>query len=85
MYRRNRKFIHKTNEVPNPENLEFPQYNIVESRSIEQSPDVMPDLSSNNVQPSESPKISSPQVPKSSNPYVTRSDRIVKPKLILSM
>ena len=85
MYRRNRKFIHKTNEVPRPENLELPQYNIVESRSIEQSPDVMPYLSSNNVHPSESPKISSPQVPKTSNPYVTRSGRIVKPKVILSM
>ena len=84
MYRRNRKFIHKTNEVSRPENLELPQYNIVESRSIEQSPDVMPYLSSNNVHPSESPKISSPQVPKTSNPYVTRSGRIVKPKVILS-
>jgi predicted ribonuclease toxin of YeeF-YezG toxin-antitoxin module len=85
MYRRNRKFIHKTNEVPKPENLELPQYNIVESRSIEQSPDVMLDLSSNNVQPSESPKISSPQIPKTLNPYVTRSGRIVKPKVIPSM
>jgi hypothetical protein len=53
--------------------------------SIEQSPDVMPDLSSNNVQPSESPKINSPQIPKTSNTYVARSGRIVKPKVILSM
>lgn len=87
IYRRNRKFIHKTNEVTQSEDLELPQYNVFDHKHIEQSLNTMPDLSCdrNKLQPSESPNIVSPQSPETSNPYITRSGRIVKQKVIQSM
>ena len=83
MYRRNRRFIHKTNEAPQPEELNLPQYEVLKYEPLQGNTLV---LKSDDIQSREYPDTGiSPKSPKQSKPNVTRSRRTVKPKIIPSM
>ncbi|XP_062610827.1 uncharacterized protein K02A2.6-like [Saccostrea cucullata] len=84
LYRCNRRFLHKTKEAPQPEELALPQYDVFKHEPL---PDDTPNLNSgNDVQPGKNPDIgNSPKPPEQSKPYVTRSGRVVRQKIIPSM
>ena len=83
MYRRNRRFLHKTNEAPQPDELTLPQYEVLKYEPLQEN---TPDLKSDDVQSGENLGTGiSPKSQEQSKPYVTRSGRTVKPKIIPSM
>ena len=78
MYRRNRRFLHKTNEAPQPDELTLPQYEVLKYEPLQEN---TPDLKSDDVQSGENPGTGiSLKSQEQSKPYVTRSGRTVNQK-----
>ena len=94
IYRRNRKFLLKTSEAPQPEECAPPQYDVVQPYTNIDFKPTPPktNIVADTVKPSfpnicVKPVTSSTQNSDSAfkQPYVTRSGRTVKPKIIQSM